>query len=326
VTAIGKLGAWLKKLEAADPTAVDLTLEVLLENFLAARAGKSLKTQANEKWFAKILRKTFLPGTGVAVRKIKTSDLLKWLNHEAAAGNWGPRTFNRARLFLRQLFDLAVADEAITDSTSPFRAKQIRPKKPEKVRRNIPTDEQFEAIIANVRAQRDNPDHEESANFLEFLGRAGVGQAEAASVKWRDINGEKITFVRRKTQREFQIPIYPWLKPLMARLHAARTSDDGEQNIFKIKDAGHALDNACERLSLPRFTQRNLRAMCIKRLYDARVPVKRIALWQGHSDGGQLIQQVYSEVFSDGDAAAEAADLALVTAATSNGEIIQFGA
>jgi len=45
-----------------------------------------------------------------------------------------------------------------------------------------------------------------------------------------------------------------------------------------------------------------------------RVPVKRIALWQRHRDGGRLIQEVYTEVFCDTDKAAEQADLAKVGA------------
>jgi integrase len=313
ITANGKLAAWIRDLHAADPNAADLKLEALLQNFLTARAGKAPKTRATESGFASILRKTFPLGTSVAVRKIKMSDLLKWLSNEAAARAWRARTFNRARLFLRQLFDLAIADGVLAEALNPFKSKLVRPRRPEKVIRNIPTLEQFEAIIQNVRAQRDNPDHEESANFLSFLGLAGIGQAEAADLRWRDVNADKVTFIRRKTGREFQVPIYEWLAPLIQKLRNARQSVGDECKVFQIVDAKHALSNACKRLNLPHFTQRNLRAMLIKRLYDAGVPVKRIALWQGHNDGGKLIQEIYTEVFCDTDAAAEAADLALVT-------------
>jgi len=313
ITANGRLAAWLRDLEAADPTAHDLKFEALLQNFLSSRAGKKKGTRDTELSIAAVLRQTFIPGMGIPVRKIKTSDLLKWLNSEAGLREWRHCTFNRHRLFLRQMFELAVADGVVTEQSNPFKEKMIRPKKLEKVVRNIPTIAQFEAIIANVRSQRDNAERGQSADFLQFLGLAGVGQAEAIDLKWRDIDERKIRFVRRKTGAEFTVPIYSWLAPFIQKLRDARQSPDRDENVFNIRDGKHALRNACKRLELPHFTQRNLRAMCIKRLYDAGVPVKRIALWQGHSDGGKLIQQIYTEVFCDTDAAAEAADLALVT-------------
>jgi integrase len=314
-TANRKLTEWLRNLNAADPTAADIKLEALLQNFLSSRAAKGKRTRETEESIARVLRGTFQPGMTLPVRRIKTSDLLKWLNTEAAARRWRNRTFNRQRLFLRQLFDLALADGVVTEQSNPFKAKLIRPKKAEKVIRNIPTLTQFDAIIENVRSQRDNSQREQSADFLAFLGLAGVGQAEAIDLKWRDIDADKIRLIRRKTGAQFTVPIYVWLAPLVQRLRSARKGVDGNEKVFSIGNAKRALRNACIRLKLPQFTQRNLRAMCIKRLYDAEVPVKRIALWQGHSDGGKLIQQIYTEVFCDTDAVAEAADLALVTSA-----------
>lgn len=181
---------------------------------------------------------------------------------------------------MRQLFDLALADGVITEQSNPFKAKLIRPKKPEKVVRKIPTIEQFGAIIENVRAQRDNPDHDESANFLEFLGFAGGGWSGRGNrfemVRYRP---RRITLVRRKTGAPFSFPIYPWLKPLVQRLRHARdakqtSAASTDANVFHIGNPKHALRNACLRLKLPQFTPRNLRAMCIKRLYDAGVPPK----------------------------------------------------
>ena len=140
-------------------------------------------------------------------------------------------------------------------------------------------------------------------------------------MKWCDIGTDKISFVRQKTKRSFQVPIYPWLRPLVGKLQQVRRKDANDEScVFSIRNAGKALENACKRLEYPHFTQRNLRAMCIKYLYDAGVPIKRIALWQGHSDGGKLIQEIYTEVFCDTDAAAETADLALLT----NSKVIKF--
>jgi integrase len=225
------------------------------------------------------------------------------LNGQAKKRSWKNRTYNHYRLWLWQIFDFAVDNKLMAESENPFRTKKIKRRRPEAVLRRIPTTEQFEEIVEQVR----KTDGEDYADFVEFLGSAGVGQAEAAGLEWPAI-GAKIRFVRRKTGIVFEVPIYQWLAPLLLRLQAKRAS----KHVFNVSDAGKALRRACDALRFDRFTQRGLRAMLIKRLYDEGVPVKRIAQWQGHQDGGKLIQEIYTEVFSDNDAAAEEADLAKV--------------
>jgi len=48
----------------------------------------------------------------------------------------------------------------------------------------------------------------------------------------------------------------------------------------------------------------------IRELYEAGVDTKTIAKWQGHQDGGKLIMEIYTEVFSSKDDAYEAQQLA----------------
>jgi len=97
--------------------------------------------------------------------------------------------------------------------------------------------EQFEAILADVRNQPRNHLREETGDFLEFLGLAGVGQAEAGSFTWRDDRGEKLRFVRQKTGKEFFVPVYAWLAPLMAKLRARRGNAKDEARVFTIAES-----------------------------------------------------------------------------------------
>lgn len=311
-TANGKLANWLRDLDAADASAVDLKFEALLENFLATRRGKSKATQVTECGIAATLRKGFVRGMAVPVRSIRPSDLIKWLVAENEARGWGFEYYNRCRFFLRQLFDLAVSDRVVSAEMNPFQPEVIKKRRRQvKTGRNIPTLDQFDKIIASVRAQKDYAKCEESADFLAFQGLLGVGQAEAWSLKRSDIlSGDKINFVRQKTGRPFTVPVYDWAKELVQKLRDKPANIDGK--LFHIRDGKKALGAACRRLGLPHFTQRNLRAMCIKRLYDAGVSPKQIGKWQGHSDGGVLVQNTYTEVFCDNDVAAEEANLALV--------------
>lgn len=186
---------------------------------------------------------------------------------------------------------MAVHDRII--ATSP--AEYLKGSKLPNPIRLTPTFEQFKAIIADVRAQRFNADAQDSANFLEFLGLAGLGQAEASSLTRADVDfegGRMITF-RQKTVTGFAIPLFPQVRPLLERLCEGKTHDE---RIFKLNDAKKALAGACKRLGFPLFTQRSLRRMFITRAIEKGVDVKVIAEWQGHRDGGKLILDTYSHV------------------------------
>jgi Phage integrase family. len=174
-------------------------------------------------------------------------------------------------------------------------AAHLRSVKREKPIRLTPTFEQFRAIIADVRAQVFNADAQDSADFLEFLGLAGLGQAEASSLIRADVDFEadRIITFRHKTSTGFAVPIFPQLRPLLERLCAGKSSGDP---IFKVRNAKKALAGACRRLGLQAFTQRSLRRMFITRAIERRVDVKVISEWQGHKDGGKLILDTYSHV------------------------------
>jgi len=189
------------------------------------------------------------------------------------------------------LFNSALRDRIITASP----AADLRSTKREKPIRLTPTFEQFKAIIADVRGQVFNADAQDSADFLEFLGLAGLGQAEAGSLRPADVDlaaGQIITY-RHKTSTGFAIPIFPQVRGLLERLSEGKAYD---ARVFKISDAKKALAGACRRLGYPPFTQRSLRRMFITRAIERGVDVKVIAEWQGHRDGGKLILDTYSHV------------------------------
>ena len=186
---------------------------------------------------------------------------------------------------------MARRDRIIFDSPAAH-LKYIKREKPIRL---TPTCEQFKAIVADVRAQLFNADAKDSADFLEFLGLAGLGQAEARSLRRSDVDfesGRMITF-RHKTSTGFVVPIFPQLRQLLERLCKGKAN---RGKIFKIADAKHALANACRRLGFPPFGQRSLRRMFITRAIERGIDVKVIAQWQGHRDGGKLILDTYPHV------------------------------
>jgi integrase len=165
----------------------------------------------------------------------------------------------------------------------------------EKPIRKTPTFAEFKAIVVDIRAQRFSADAQDSADFVEFIGLAGLGQAEASALKVNDIDWERstITTFRHKTKSGFSIPLYPQVRPLLERLVAEK---EGSENVFQIKDAKRAIAAACRRLKLPPYSHRSFRRLFITRAIELGVDVKVIAEWQGHKDGGKLILDTYSHV------------------------------
>jgi integrase len=188
---------------------------------------------------------------------------------------------------------MAVGDGMIAYSP----AADLKKVKVDKPIRRTPTFEQFQSIVESIRSQEFNGhDADESADFVEFVGLAGLGQAEASALTWPDIDWQReqiITF-RHKTKSGFAIPLYPQLRPLLEKRYAQRLP--GVDQVFAIKDARRAIAAACTRLGFPAFSHRSFRRMFITRAIERGVDVKVIADWQGHRDGGKLILETYSHV------------------------------
>jgi integrase len=270
-----------------------LSLRELCDRWLKTVQGSKPKTLEAKEYIAERIKKHWPSGSLVQVAKVKPSDSDLWLARcaQLSRNGFSASSRNAHVQILKEVFALALRDRIISDSPAAH-LKYIKRQKPIRL---TPTWEQFQAIIANVRAQVFNADAQDSADFLEFLGLAGLGQAEAGSLTRADVDfeaGRIITF-RHKTSQGFAIPTFPQLRPLLERLCEGKSNQD---KIFKIANAKHALTNACKRLGFPAFNQRSLRRMFITRAIERGVDIKVIAEWQGHRDGGKLILDTYSHV------------------------------
>jgi integrase len=309
-----RLKDWIASLDRVDHEVEKTTLKVLNQRFLAVCRGKSDSTYTITSGILLSFEQWWPCGGKIEVRNVRTSHLEEWLaTHERRLKN---TSYNRYAGVLKQLFELAVNDRIISES--PFERVRTRWKRPQTPKRTIPTLKQFDAIVADIRACRHSPYAKESADFVEFLGLAGLGQAEASALQWKDVDfvEGRLSIRRHKTARRFHVPLYPHLRPLVERLHQeAGPRVDPEQLVFQIKDAKKSLAGACTRLGLPSFSQRNLRQCLIMRLWKSGVDKKLIAKWQGHQDGGQLIMDTYTEVFGADDQEYEAQQLAKLESA-----------
>jgi integrase len=282
-----------KQRQQIDCSQGKVTLRELTNRWLRTVQDFKPKTLEQKNYVAARIKEHWPTGTLVQVSKIKPSDCDLWLARcaQVSRKSFSASSRNAHVQILKEVFALALRDRIISDSPAAH-LKYIKRQKPIRL---TPTWEQFKAIIADVRAQVFNADAQDSADFLEFLGLAGLGQAEASSLRRADIDFEaaRIITFRHKTSQGFAIPIFPQLRPLLERVCEEKFNQD---KIFKIANAKHALTNACRRLRFPPFNQRSLRRMFITRAIERGVDVKVIAEWQGHRDGGKLILDTYSHV------------------------------
>jgi integrase len=287
-----ELARFKKEQRQIDRSQGKLTLAELCDRYLETVQHQKPKTVERKTYIVGRIKRDWPTGKLIQIGRIKPSDCDLWLSAiSRRAKRFGPASRDLHISCIKEAFALAVRDRIVP--VSP--ALHLRSAKREKPIRLTPSFEQFKAIIADVRAQHFNADAQDSADFLEFLGLAGLGQAEASSLMRSDVDldaGRIVTF-RQKTSTGFAIPIFPQVRALLERLCEGKMHN---ARVFKISDAKKALAGACRRLGYPPFSQRSLRRMFITRAIERGVDVKVIAEWQGHKDGGKLILDTYSHV------------------------------
>ena len=281
--------AWAKQeREQIDSAQGKLTLAELCDRYAATMQHQKPKTIERKTLIVRRIKKHWPAGRLTQVTKVKPSHVDLWISRY----RFGPHSRNLHMACVKEIFEMALRDGIM--SRSP--AAHLRRVKPPKPIRATPSFEEFAAIVESIRSQKFNGhDAEESADFVEFLGLAGLGKAEAAALRQSDIDWqrEKITTFRHKTKSGFAIPIYPQLKPLLLR---RRRDDAPNERVFAIDNAKKAIASACRRLNLPQYSHISFRRMFITRAIERGADVKVIAEWQGHKDGGKLILDTYSHV------------------------------
>jgi integrase len=283
-----KLRTFKDDLERTDATKGNTSFAKMLDDYDKTLGGAP-STKEDKRHIIDKLKKTWFGVDTLPLRTVKPSQVTAWLSKHY--GDKSASYYNSALSVIRAAFDMAIADKIIIESP----AKGLTYRKRHKPIRPTPTFEQFKQIVADIRAQKFNREAEQSGDFVEFLGLAGLGQAEVASIKRSDLDLDagRIIIYRHKTDTGFVIPIYPQLRPLVEKLCKGKAHN---AHLFSINEARKALANCCKRLGFPSFTHRSLRRMFITRAIERGVDVKVIAEWQGHRDGGKLILQTYSHV------------------------------
>jgi integrase len=277
-------------LDKVDQGARKMSLHQAIEAYRSVMKGstgtKTYKTDYLDKF-----KKAFK--ANVKVSEVTTHDLRVFLKKFE---DLSAPTRNHIITVMREVFATAIEKRVISADSSPMAPIKFF-KVGDEIKRITPTYEQFIAIVDSIRSQKLSNTAKASADLVEFMGHAGLGQAECDGLRWQDIHlGEPghITVIRQKTKKQFTIPLYSSIRPLLERMDAERRGKESTEKVFAVRNPKKALESACKRLGYPDFTARSLRRMFISTARRNGVPVQYIAKWQGHRDV-KMILKVYDE-------------------------------
>jgi integrase len=273
--------------EKTDPTISRRTLaqqRTLFDSLMTGAASTIYSRQLHTREFVEALR----PGT--LVRKVTTTQLRAWVKtledtHKSSS------SINQRITTIRKFFDQAVEDKVVADSPMlPIKYKKVADPI-----RNTPTEEEFRAIVADIRSQKANGHGaQDSADFVELAGTLGLGQAELTGIQRQhiDLKSNQIKVFRHKTRQQFTIPIFPDARPIIERRLAAMPTDP-EARLLSQDNCRKAMEGACGRLGFPHYEPRSLRRFHITRCLRTGIDAPTVGAWQGHKDGGKLVLSVY---------------------------------
>lgn len=288
-----KLRDFLNEVERAGVDAHSRRFGEVIDEFISSRTGAPATLRRYADIAARI-KASWPEGVKQYVRNVDLRQCSAWIkqfNDQLAS-------YNLARQWLVMFFNYCIGNNYIT--RAPFDRSTLKPKKRIKPIRNAPSEEEFTAIIKAIREQPFTDHAQDTGDLVEFMGLAGVGQAECAGLEWQHVSlsTDKMTLFRVKTKTAYTIPIYPKVRPLIERLKELAVDADPSAAVFKIRDPKKALAAACRKLRLPNFSPRSLRRMFIIRAIEKGAPIKTVAEWQGHVDGGVLILSTYSDIIN----------------------------
>jgi integrase len=217
-----------------------------------------------------------------------------------------PTRYNNAVDCCRAIFDLAIEEGIIHHNPAAKLGKvKVRSKVLE-----LPSREQFVALVSTVR-QAGAWCSVQCSDLIQFLAFTGCRLSEAGFIIWKDvdlesgviwIHGDPATGTKNWDRR--QVPIIPALERLLIDLREnPRVGRDPKRRngnyVLSITECQKAIDAACQKLNLKRFTHHDLRHLFATACIESGVDIPTVAKWLGHKDGGALAMKTYGHLRND---------------------------
>jgi integrase len=231
------------------------------------------------------------------VRKISLNDCLQWAS--GFAKSHCPSFFNNSVGTLRQILKIAIDSGARYGNP----ADQIKKVKVRQKILKLPEHGQFLALIASAR-NAGSGFSKHCGDLIEFFAYSGARKSEAARVYGCDcdfangkitIKGDPETGTKNWEIRN--VPMIPDMRRLLERIRSEKEERDWLSNrVIGVQECQKAIDSACKKLGIARFTHHDLRHLFATRCIESGVDVPTVSRWLGHKDGGALAMKTYGHL------------------------------
>ena len=230
------------------------------------------------------------------VRKITKNECLTWA--AGFAKNAAPSNYNNTVGTLRLILDIAVEAGGIYDNPARFiKRLRVQPKK-----LHLPTQDQFISLVEAIRKSDGGWNHR-CAALVQFLAFGGFRKGEAANIAWADCDFQKSEIVVRgdpvtgtKNWSVRRVPMIPEMIELLQKLRKQRPGEDVGTPVMQVHECQQAINSACKKLGITRFTHHDLRHLFATRCIESGVDIPTVSRWLGHKDGGALAMKVYGHL------------------------------
>jgi integrase len=233
------------------------------------------------------------------------------LSKRAAGSGWktaptktiSASRFNNTVDTLRLILEIGIKHGAILSNPANAIGKVTPRQKPMR----IPTSEQFTSLIREIRNAK-GAVSQCSADLVEFLAYTGCRIDEARWVLWSHVDkargvleiwGDPETATKNGLARRIPIvqPLSVLLDDLSQQPRIPRNPERRKgEFVLAVTECQKAIDRACERLKIQRFTHHDLRHLFATRCIESGVDIPTVSRWLGHKDGGALAMRTYGHL------------------------------
>ncbi|MGH7975622.1 MAG: tyrosine-type recombinase/integrase [Limisphaerales bacterium] len=167
----------------------------------------------------------------------------------------------------------------------------------------LPEQSQFPVLVQSIR-KAGGRFSKDCGNLTEFLAYSGARISEATRVYGCDCDCEngKITIKGDPTTgtKNWEIriiPMIPDMKRLLEQIHSEKNEKEWlETPVVGVRECQKAIDSACKKLGITRFTHHDLRHLFATRCIESSVDIPTVSRWLGHKDGGALAMKTYGHL------------------------------
>jgi len=75
-----------------------------------------------------------------------------------------------------------------------------------------------------------------------------------------------------------------------------RPDEAASCRVMRVRECQNAIDSACKKLGIARFTHHDLRHLFATLCIESGVDIPTVSRWLGHKDGGALAMKVYGHL------------------------------